>query len=166
MLWAFLLVVPRGLADLSTGGLESPVSCGCDNKKGVLAPKVSLPNISIAADPQCSGAGVHASLTGGKFCGCDKGKATNWKPALTEAQKVVDAELAPLISELQQSIRQLQEEMGAEVDASSVAKFQPKVTAFPRRLGEGVWACCCQSGAAGKCRSNAEMSGRKSAHHE
>ena len=56
--------------------------------------QVSLPNISIAADPQCSGAGVHASLTGGKFCGCDKGKATNWKPALTEARRGTSGDVA------------------------------------------------------------------------
>lgn len=47
----------------------------------------------------------------------------------------------------------VEEELGMIVDSSSMKKLKPKVTSFPRKQGEGLWVCCCQSGEAGKCRT-------------
>lgn len=49
------------------------------------------------------------------------------------------------------------------VDSSSMKKLKPKVTSFPRKEGEGLWVCCCQSHAAGKCRRGLSASHGKQA---
>ena len=56
-----------------------------------------------------------------------------------------------------------QEELGMIVDSSSMKKLKPKVTSFPRKEGEGLWVCCCQSHAAGKCRRGLSASHGKQA---
>eukprot|EP00435_Cladocopium_sp_Y103_P037875 s1248_g10.t1 len=146
---------------------EAPTfPCGCSNWKGVLAPKVDLAEFSIDADEKCERPTRHASMTPGKFCSCDKGRAANWDQALSEAQKAVDDAVSPIVSEMMDAITALQEELGMIVDSSSMKKLKPKVTSFPRKQGEGLWVCCCQSGEAGKCRTDAKQTGWKAAHHE
>lgn len=140
--------------------------CGCRNWKGVLAPKVDLEEFSINADEKCERPMQHASMTPGKFCSCDKGRAANWDQAVSEAQKAVDDAVSPIVEEMMNAITALQEELGMIVDSSSMKKLKPKVTSFPRKQGEGLWVCCCQSGEAGKCRKDAEQTGWKAAHHE
>lgn len=140
--------------------------CGCRNWKGVLAPKVDLEEFSINADEKCEKPMRHLSMTPEKFCSCDKGRAANWDQAVSEAQKAVDDAVSPIVSEMMDTITALQEELGMIVDSSSMKKLKPKVTSFPRKQGEGLWVCCCQSGEAGKCRKDAKQTGWKAAHHE
>ncbi len=107
----------------------------------------------------------------------------NWsmlrRDCLLKAQKAVDDAVSPVVKEMMDTISALQaklkkhmlvqrmsikswakapdkisqEELGMIVDTSSMKKLQPKVTSFPRKEGEGLWVCCCQSHAAGKCRT-------------
>ncbi|CAE7771772.1 unnamed protein product, partial [Symbiodinium necroappetens] len=145
------------------------VPCGCNNKVGVLAPKHALPGISIAADAECSRPKVHKSLTGGKYCSCDEGKARNWKEALGEAQAEVEKVLEPKLDAMKKAVAELEESLGIEIDASSLSKVRFLVRRFPRKAGQGLWACCCQSQAAGKCQKDAEMESRfwrSGFHHE
>mgnify|MGYP002804556717 FL=1 len=153
-------------ADTNETKQATQYPCGCANKKGLLAPKVALSEFSIKPDEKCTGPAVHLSQTEGKYCSCDKGKAANWDVALGEAQKAVDDAVSPMVKEMMETISALQEELGMIVDSSSMKKLKPKVTSFPRKEGEGLWVCCCQSHAAGKCRKNAEISGWKGVHHE
>lgn len=136
--------------------------------RGLLAPKEKLQGIDIAPDAACAKPGVHASKTPGRFCSCDQGKAKNWNVAATAAQKRLDDALQPKIEALKSLMEKLQEKMGVEIDSSSIGKVKPKVTSFPREEGEGLWGCCCQSQAAGKCKRNAEMENgwiKRGVHH-
>jgi len=133
------------------------VSCACNNKVGILAPKEKLQGIDIEPDAACSKPGVHVSESPGRFCSCDKGKAKNWEKAVGDAQKRLDDALQPKIEALKKKLEDMQTKLGVEMDVSSFGKVKPKVVSFPRRWGEGLWVCCCQSQKPGKCEENAEM---------
>jgi hypothetical protein len=47
--------------------------------------QVDLEEFSINADEKCERPMQHASMTPGKFCSCDKGRAANWDQAVSEA---------------------------------------------------------------------------------
>lgn len=147
---------------------EGKIPCGCNNKVGLLAPKEKLEGIDIEPDAACAKPGVHASQTPGRFCSCDEGKAKNWDVAATAAQKRLDDALQPKMEALKSLMEQLQEKLGIEIDSSSIGKVKPKVISFPREEGEGLWVCCCQSQAAGKCKKDAEMENgwiKRGVHH-
>lgn len=133
------------------------VSCACNNKVGILAPKEKLQGIDIEPDAACSKPGVHVSESPGRFCSCDKGKAKNWEKAVGDAQKRLDDALQPKMEALTKLLEDMQTKLGVEMDVSSLGKVKPKVNSFPRRWGEGLWVCCCQSQTPGKCEENAEM---------
>ncbi|CAJ1436086.1 unnamed protein product [Effrenium voratum] len=172
-MWRLLspVLLSSALAGRLSAGHEETgkVPCACDNKVGVLAPKKELPYIRIPADARCERPHVHASKTGGKFCSCDKGVATNWKVALGDAQVQLEAVVKPKVEAIQAKIQALEEQYGITIDYSSISKIKPMVKSFPRRNGEGVWVCCCQSQKAGKCKENAQMEGslfKSGFHHE
>jgi len=74
-----------------------------------------------------------------------------------DAQKRLDDALQPKIEALKKKLEDMQTKLGVEMDVSSFGKVKPKVVSFPRRWGEGLWVCCCQSQKPGKCEENAEM---------
>lgn len=95
-------------------------------------PQHTLPGISIAADAECSRPKVHKSLTGGKYCSCDEGKAVNWKEALGEAQAQVEKVMKPKLDALHSAVSELEESLGIEIDEFLVRRF-------PRKAGQGLW---------------------------
>lgn len=170
LLWSLVLsLVEPGLSGRMAQVEMGTVPCGCDNKVGVLAPKSALDGVPLPADPFCQRPYVHASRTNGRYCKCDKGKALNWQLAQGAAQKRLEELFQPKLQALKDMLSKMEETLGVEIDASSLDKVKPKVVSFPRKNGEGLWVCCCQSQQNGKCKKNAQMESswyKSGIHHE